>query len=120
MANKTDEAEKVNEAFDEKNADALTDMLTDQQTSEAVRLQIVNELIEESKDETFFETMFAELLSEGECPCCGHKNHWLIPEDELNIMGWVSHEKDPRVLRHTTVKDCPTYQECCSKKRVSA
>jgi len=120
VADKTDETEKVTEAFDEANAEALTEMLTDQTTSEAVRLQIVNELIEESKDETFFETMFAELLSEGECPCCGHKNHWLVPEDELAQMGHVTPDVDPRVKRHTTAKDCPEYQEACSKKKVTA
>ena len=92
---------KLAEAFDEKNAAALAEMLVDPQTSEAVRLQIINELNEASRSETFFEAMFSEELSLGSCPHCAHKSHWLIPEDDLAQMGWVSHKEDPRVKQHT-------------------
>lgn len=118
MANKT--SKKLKADFDEKNAKALTDMLTDPHTSEPVRIQIINELNEQSKNQTFFETIFNEELSFGECPCCKHQNHWLIPEDELSQMGWVSHRKDPRVKKHTTSKDCQEFAEACSKKKTTA
>lgn len=112
--------QEITEAFDEANALAFAEMLTDPETSEAVRLSIINELNEESKSETFFETLYREELSLGCCPECGHSNHWLLPEDNANQMGWVTHEKDPRVKRHTTAQDCPEFEEACSKKRVSA
>ncbi len=105
--------------FDEANAQALAEMLSDPTTSEHVRLQIINEILEQSKDQTFFETMFIEELTLAVCPFCKHKTHWLIPEDDLNQMGWVSHEQDKRVKKHTTIKDCEIFQEACSKKKSS-
>lgn len=108
------------EGFDELNAKVLSEMLIDPQTSEAIRLQIINELNEASKNDTFFESMFTELLSFGACPCCHHENHWLIPEDDLTQMGWVTYEKDDRVPRHTSQADCPEFAEACIKKRVTA
>lgn len=105
--------------FDEANAKVLVEMLMDPNTSEAVRLQIINELNEATKHATFFESMFNEELSIGACPHCHHKNHWLVPEDELNQMGWISHEKDQRVKRHTDAKDCPEFAEACAKKRTT-
>jgi hypothetical protein len=114
-----DKTSKLIEGFDEQNASVLAQMLVDPQTSEAIRLQIINELNEASKNETFFEAMFSEALSLGSCPHCMHKNHWLVPEDELNQMGWVTHKEDPRVKRHTDAKDCEEFAEACSKKRVT-
>jgi hypothetical protein len=108
------------DGFDEKNAEVLSKMLIDRQTSEAIRLQIINELNESTKNDTFFESMFAEMLSFGACPCCHHENHWLVPEDDLNQMGWISYEKDDRVKRHTSQIDCPEFAEACTKKRVTA
>ena len=70
-----DKQENTAEAFDEANAKALAELLVDPKTSESVRLQIINELNEASKNETFFETMLKELLTEGSCPHCNHKNH---------------------------------------------
>lgn len=105
--------------FNEKNASALASMLVDPQTSEAVRLQIINELNEASKSENFFETMFNEEISLGCCPYCMHKNHWLIPEEDLNQMGWVTSKKDQRVKNQTTHKDCPKFEEACSKKKTT-
>lgn len=105
--------------FDEENAAVLAGLLVDPQTSEAVRLQIINELNETSKNETFFETMFNEELSVGLCPCCAHKNHWLIPEEDLNQMGWVTSKKDERVKAQTTFNDCNEFAESCSKKKTT-
>jgi hypothetical protein len=119
LAKKKKEGSQI-EAFDEKNAAALAEMLVDPQTSEAVRLQIINELNEASKSETFFEAMFSEALSLGACPCCAHKNHWLVPEDDLNQMGWVTSKEDPRVKPHTDSNDCREFSEACSKKKTTA
>jgi len=106
--------------FDEENAAALSEMLADPVTSENVRLQIIQTLMDEGKSDTFFETMFRELMSLGKCPYCSHETHWLCPEDDLNQMGWVSFEKDPRVVRNPTAKDCPEWQEACNKKRLTS
>lgn len=111
--------DKLIEGFDEKNAAALAAMLVDPQTSEAVRLQIINELNETSKNQTFFETMFNEELSVGNCPHCAHENHWLIPEDDLVQMGWITHKKDPRVKDHTESEDCEEFSEACAKKKTT-
>ena len=108
------------EGFDEQNAAALAVMLVDPNTSEAVRLMIINELNDSAKSETFFETLKNEALSLGACPHCHHKNHWLIPEDELNQMGWVSSAEDPRVKTHTDSNDCREFAEACSKKKTTA
>lgn len=105
--------------FDEKNAQSLAELLADPQTPESVRIQIINEIHGESGDQSFFETMYNEMLTYGECPCCGHKNHWGIPEDTLVQMGFVSSQRDHRVLPHTTEKDCPSYAEACIKKKLT-
>lgn len=110
----------LTDSFDEANAKALAELLVDLRTSEAVRLQIINELNEAHKSETFFEAMFMEALTLGACPCCHHENHWLVPEDELNQMGWVSSKEDSRVPTHTDSKTCEEFAEACSKKRVSS
>ena len=118
MANK--KKSKLIEGFDEKNAEALTALLVDPQTSEAVRLQIINELNETSKAQTFFESIFEEALSMGACPCCGHKNHWLIPEDQLTQMGWITSKEDTRVKVHTDADDCKEFSQACAKKKTTA
>jgi len=105
--------------FDEANASALSEMIVDPVTSEPVKLQIINMILEAAKNLTFFETMLKEEMTKAKCPHCKHVNHWLIPEDELNQMGWVTHEKDKRVSRHTTVETCEEYAEACSKKKVT-
>jgi len=105
--------------FDEANAAALAEMLGDQATSEKVRLQIINEILESSKNDSFFEKMFNENISLACCPFCKHENHWLIPEDELNQMGWISHEQDENVPKHTSEDSCHDYAEACAKKKVT-
>lgn len=107
------------DGFNESNAKALTEILIDPATPESVRLQIINELNESEKSNSFFETMFKELLTVGACPCCHHENHWLIPEDDLSQMGWVTPEKDSRVPQHTDKNSCPDFAEACAKKKVS-
>jgi len=105
--------------FDVANAAALAEMLGDPATSEKVRLQIINEILESSKNLTFFEKMFNENVSLAQCPFCKHENHWLIPEDDLNQMNWVTHENDERVPQHTSQDTCPDYAEACAKKKVT-
>jgi hypothetical protein len=107
------------DGFNEDNAKALTEILVDPATPESVRLQIINELNEAEKSNSFFETMFNELLTLGACPNCCHENHWLVPEDDLSQMGWVTPDKDKRVPKHTDKHSCPTYQEACSKKKTA-
>ena len=108
------------ENFDEANAAALADLLVNPSTSKNVQLQIINEILEDAKEETFFETMFQQEMSLSECPFCGHQNHWLIPEDELNTLGWITHQRDSRVPEHPTIKDCEEFQEACLKKKTTA
>ncbi len=112
--------DKSDIGFDEANAEVLTDMLVDPKTPESSRLQIINELNDNAKTSSFFEAMFMEELSLGKCPHCCHESHWLIPEDDLAQMGWVTPEKDPRVPRNTDIRICPEFAEACSKKRITA
>lgn len=105
--------------FDEANASALAEMMVDPTTSEAVRLQIINDILEATGDNTFFETMFKEMLSFGKCAFCKHENHWLIPEEDMAQMGWVTMEKDKNVRRHTSIDDCPEFAEACTKKKTT-
>ena len=54
-----------------------------------------------------------------ECPTCKHQNHWAVPEDVLNQMGWVTHENDDRVIsERVEEKDCNQFAEACKKKKV--
>jgi hypothetical protein len=63
--------------------------------------------------------MLEEKMSFGGCPECGHENHWLIPEDALNKLGWVTTEKDPDVPEFTNSETCPEWEEACTKKRIT-
>jgi hypothetical protein len=111
---------KKNEEFlDAANAEVIADLVADPDTPDFLRVQMINKMLESRKAENFFAAMLSESLSYGACPECGHENHWLIPENDLNQMGWVSCEEDPRVKRMTTVKDCERWQEACAKKRIT-
>jgi hypothetical protein len=101
------------------NAAVLAELVTDSLTTESTRVEILNMLSQMGKTDSFFAEMLKLNLSSGECPYCGHNNHWLIPEEELNILGWVSDEQDTRIKRNTTAKDCPRYQQACAKKKVN-
>ena len=107
------------ESLDKANAEVLAELLIDPNTSNPVKISIINKLLDETEADNFFETIANELLSYGACPNCGHENHWLVPEEDLNMLGIVTHEKDPRVKRMTTAEDCPKFQQACSKKKVN-
>lgn len=109
---------KITEMMDAKNASVLAELVVDPLTTDHSRVAILNMLLSTVQEKDFFTTMFKDGLSLGECAECGHQNHWLIPEDILNTMGWVTSDVDPRVKAHTTKDDCPTFQEACNKKKV--
>jgi hypothetical protein len=104
--------------LDSANAVVLAQIVTEPTTPDSLRVQILNRLAEGLESENFFDTIFAESLDVGACPECGHENHWLIPEDDLNKKGWVSNERDERVPRTTDEESCPRWQQACKKKKV--
>ena len=106
-------------AMSEANAEVLVQLITGSNISESLRIAAMEKLTESKKDQSFFRTMFDEKLSYGACPHCDHKNHFLIPEEELNQMGYVSKDEDPRVPEHTDIENCPTYQQACLKKKIT-
>ena len=77
-------------AMNEANAAVLTELIVGPNISGSLQIQAMQKLMAEKEDQSFFGTMFEELLTFGACPSCKHENHWLIPEDDLNIMGYVS------------------------------
>jgi len=101
------------------NADVLVDIVVDPKTTEHLRVKTLNKLLEGRENQNFFQTMFEEKMSYGACPHCQHENHWLIPENDLNVMGWVTHEIDPRVPKNTKANTCTDYREACAKKKIS-
>jgi len=119
MSDKSDRSNYF-DSFDEQNAQALIALLSDPTTDQRIRMQIIAEILEASKADTFFESMFAEGMSLGECPNCKHSNHWLIPEEDLNVFGYVSSEKDSRVPIHTNDQICQEFAEACAKKKTVA
>lgn len=110
---------KLNDVVDAQNAAVLADLVVDPLTTEHTRIQILNMLLTVGDERNFFASMFKDGTSFGACPCCGHENHWLIPEDNLNEMGWVSAQKDDRVKLATTQEDCPRWQQACIKKKIN-
>jgi len=110
---------KIDEFLDTANAEIIAELVSDPDTPDHLRVQLINKLLESRKSDNFFVTMLEEKLSWGSCPTCNHMTHWLIPENDLNQMGFVSHELDDRVQRMTTAKECPKWQESCKKKKVT-
>lgn len=110
---------RTGENLNSDNAEVLVDIVVDPHTTEHLRVKTLNKLLEGRENQNFFVTLFEEKLSLGACPHCNHENHWLIPEDELNTMGWVTAEKDKKVKPVTTVEDCTEFQESCKKKKTS-
>lgn len=104
----------------EANAQALAEIIVDDSTPTLYQIEALNKLLESGQQPDFFLTMLELGVSMGRCPCCGHQNHWLIPEDRLNEMGYVSAEKDSRVKTSTTIDDCAIFREACAKKKVNA
>jgi len=107
------------DSLEKDNAEILAALIVDPNTSDALRVNILNKLLDSTEADNFFETIVKEDLSFGACPECGHENHWLVPEEDLNRFGVVAYENDPRVKRMTTKDDCERWQEACAKKKVS-
>lgn len=105
--------------LDAQNAAVLAEIVVDPLTTDALRVSILNKLLEVVEGQTFFQTILRENLSFGACPSCGHENHWLVPEDELAQMKWITHEQDPRVHRETNKQLCNKWAESCKKKKVT-
>jgi hypothetical protein len=106
-------------ALDEANAAVLVELITGANMSETLRIQAMEKLTSSKDADSFFQTMLEEKLSYGACPHCDHKNHWLIPEDDLNQMGYVSKDEDERVPEHTDAESCEKYQQACLKKKIT-
>lgn len=112
-------AKREEEFLDLANAKTLADLIADPDTKESTRIKIINKLVETKHSDNFFKTILEERLSEGKCPKCGHQNEWLIPEVELNKLGVVTYEKDPRVPKYNDEKSCPKWAQSCVKKRIT-
>lgn len=112
-------ANKNTEIFDKKNAEVMAELIVDPSTTDILKVNIITKILESREGINFFQTMFEENLSFGECPCCGHKNHWAIPEDQLNQMGWVTSQMDKKVIESTDEESCPQWQQACAKKRIT-
>ena len=97
----------------------LADLVTDEGTTDHLRVMIIRKIMESREGQSFFRTMFEEGISKGKCPECDHENYWLIPEDSLNELGWVTSKEDSRVTKHPTKEECEEFQESCMKKKVT-
>lgn len=109
---------KSTKSLAEKNAEVLINMLLDPDTPPDLQVKVMQKLMAARHENTFFATMAREQISYGDCPSCGHSNFWAIPEDELNKIGYVSHEKDKRVPKKTTAAECPKWQQACAKSKL--
>ena len=105
--------------LDNKNVKVIAQLVADADTSEALRVKLINALNEASGEDNFFQTMFEGKMSYGECPECSHKNHWLIPETDLNKIDWVTCEQDPEVPENTDKEICTEWEEACIKKKIT-
>lgn len=110
---------KGQQSLEEKNAKILVDLILDPETPTDLQVKMIARLLAARRDDGFVVTMLREMVSHGACPHCNHENHWLVPEEELNKVGIVTTEQDPRVKVNTTEDDCARWQEACSKKKVS-
>lgn len=106
-------------ALNEANAAVLVELITGANISENLRIQAMEKLTDAKENQSFFKTMLEEGLTKGVCPHCDHENHWLIPEEDLNQMGYVSHEEDERVPETTDGKSCELFQQACLKKKIT-
>lgn len=110
---------KGDKSLEEKNAAVLVDLILDPETPTDLKVKMIGRLLAARRGDNFLVTMLREMVSHGACPGCGHENHWLVPEEELNKVGLVTAELDRRVKAKTTAGDCPKWQEACAKKKVS-
>ena len=106
-------------AMEEANVAVLVELIVGANISESLRIQAMDKLISNKEGQNFFKTLFEEKLSFGACPKCEHNNHWLIPEDDLNEMNYVSEKEDTRVPAQTTAETCVTFEQACKKKKVT-
>ena len=106
-------------SYDEENAKVIVDLLLDPETPADIHINLIQKLVASRKGENFFSSMFTESVSFGACPECEHENHWLIPEQELNLLGFVTRERDPEVLEYTDSDSCSQWEEACKKKKVT-
>lgn len=111
-------ARKFDDKLSDANSRALVDLLMDPDTPDNTQIVIIQHLISSRAGQDFFKTIYEENLSFGKCPKCQHDNHWIIPEDNLNKMGYVTHEKDLRVPETTNDESCKVFQQACKKKKV--
>lgn len=109
---------EISEFLDQENAQAIVDIIADPKTTEDIRIKLIRKILEAKHSDNFFRTIFEEKLSYGACPNCNSFNHWLIPETELNKIGYVSHEEDKRIPQFTTSESCPKYAQACKKKKI--
>ena len=115
MSNKSNKILALNEA----NAAVLVELITGANITENLRIQAMEKLTDAKENQNFFRTMLEEGLTKGVCPHCQHTNHWLIPEEELNQMGYVSREEDKRVPETTNADSCELFQQACLKKKIT-
>jgi len=106
-------------ALEEKNAEVLIELITGSNISETLRIAAMERLLGSKERQGFSRTVFEEKLSFGACPHCNFECEWLVPEDALNMFGWVSHHEDDRVLEYTNAKSCSTYEQACKKRRIN-
>ena len=110
---------KGKRSLEEENADVLVQLILDPDTPTDLQVKMMSRLLEARRADAFFATMLREVVTFGACPHCAHENHWLIPEEELNKIGYVTHDRDPRIKKSTTEADCARWQQACGKKKVS-
>ena len=110
---------KSGKSLAEKNAEVLINMLMDPDTPPDLQVKVMLKLMAARHENTFFATMFREQVSFGACPNCSHENFWAVPEDELNKIGYVTHERDKRVKRNPKKADCAKWAEACPKKKLT-
>ena len=106
-------------ALDEANAAVLVELITGPNITETLRIQAMERLVGSKEGQDFSRTIFEEKLSFGKCPHCSFECEWLVPEDDANLMGWVSHKEDNRVLEYTDSESCPEYEQACKKKKIN-
>lgn len=107
------------ESLLERNANVLIELILAPDTPPHLQVRMMQKLIENKRENTFFTTMFTEMVTYGDCPNCGHNNHWGIPEEELNKIGYVTYQRDSRVKRNTKRDDCSKWGEACIKKKLT-
>lgn len=111
-------SKKYSENVEQKNAKVLADLVADPATTDQLRVRIITKLLEAREGQEFHRTSFEEKLSFGSCPCCGHLNHWAIPEEDLNLFHWVTYKQDKEVPQSTNSEICPEFGESCKKKKI--